>query len=124
MATTDNPFLAAIAAEARRLAPRGYCVSSGHVGDVLGAPVDTPAGEDRLLAFVEANGLEVEHDASDGLIFTSSVVRRPSSVVELPLSVPSPPAPIAPALPPRPDDRVSEQRTTDNGPRTKSQGSP
>lgn len=65
-----NPFLRAIAFEARRLAPKPYCVSAGHVGDVLGAPVHTAEGQDRLLEFAEAAALDVGHDNNDGLLFT------------------------------------------------------
>lgn len=68
----DNPALAAIRAEARRL-PGGFTAARGHVGEAMGADVGTPEGESRLRGWCDSAGLDAAHDGADGLRFT----RRP-----------------------------------------------
>ena len=75
----------------------------------------------RLLHMAESGRVQAAesgHARPDDL---SSVVRGPSSVVELPLPVPPSATPGDPAPPPCPEVRDSEQRTKDDGPRTKGQ---
>jgi hypothetical protein len=72
LTAAGNPFLRVIRDEAYRL-EGGFLASAGHLDDVLGAPLGSPEGESRLLAFADAEGLDVEAVAGQAIHFR----RRP-----------------------------------------------
>lgn len=65
----DCPHLRAIRDEALRL-EGGLLVASGHLAGLLGHPPESHAFGDALLAFAEEQGLDVEGDGLEGILFT------------------------------------------------------